>query len=86
MTFSKIHPIALGIAVSVPAGLAAFFAGIIAFIFYSDKPIVGMMGTLYLSYNPSIANACLGAAIVFIYSFVACYVITWIYNFLLEHI
>ena len=86
MEFTKINPLALAISVSVLSSLASFFMGLAAFVLYAGKPLVAMVGSLYLSYNPSMANAGLGAAIVFMNTFVGSYIAAWIYNFLLDYI
>lgn len=86
MEFSKINPLALGISISVLSALASFFMGLAAFIFYAGKPIVAMIGSIYLSYNPSLANAGLGAVIVLMNTFVSSYIAAWVYNFLLDYI
>ncbi|MCW8397715.1 hypothetical protein OQJ26_02800 [Legionella sp. PATHC038] len=86
MEFTKINPLALGISISIPSAIASFFMGLAAFVFFADKPIVGMVGTMYLSYNPSMGNAALGAAIVLMNTFISSYIVAWIYNFLLDYI
>ncbi|KTD03453.1 hypothetical protein OQJ19_00520 [Fluoribacter gormanii] len=86
MEFSKINPLALGISISVLSALASFFMGLAAFVFYTGKPFVAMVGSIYLSYTPSLANAGLGAAIVLMNTFVSSYIAAWVYNFLLDYI
>ncbi|KTC90016.1 hypothetical protein OQJ18_05960 [Fluoribacter dumoffii] len=86
MEFTKINPLALGISISVPAAIASFFMGLAAFVFFADKPLVGMVGNMYLSYNPSLGNAVLGAAIVLMNTFISSYIAAWIYNFILDYI
>ncbi|MCE0723458.1 MULTISPECIES: hypothetical protein [Legionella] len=86
MEFTKINPLALAISISILSALASFFMGVAAFVFYTGKPIVAMVGSIYLSYNPSMANAGLGAAIVLMNTFVSSYIAAWIYNFLLDYI
>ncbi|STY29027.1 Uncharacterised protein [Legionella wadsworthii] len=86
MEFTKINPLALAISISILSGLASFFMGVAAFVLYAGKPIVAMIGSLYLSYNPSMANAGLGAGLVLMNTFVSSYIAAWIYNFLLDYI
>lgn len=85
MEFTKINPLALGIAISALSAITTFFMGLAALVISEGKPIVGMVANVYLSYNPSLANAGLGAAIVLINTFIGCYIAAWIYNFLLEY-
>jgi hypothetical protein len=86
MAYSKIHPIALGLSLAIIAGISSFLMGLFANMFFSGKPLVSMIGTLYISYNPSILNSALGALIVFINALIAGYIAAWIYNLLSDYI
>ena len=86
MAFSKIHPLALGVSVGVLSGISAFFVGVMALLFYTGKPLVGMMGSMYITYNPSLTNCVLGAVVVSINAFIGGYITSWVYNFLLGRI
>ncbi|WP_240489555.1 hypothetical protein, partial [Legionella parisiensis] len=86
MEFTKINPLAIAISISILSAIGSFFMGVAAFVLYTGKPIVAMVGSIYLSYNPSMANAGLGAAIVLMNTFIGSYIAAWIYNFLLDYI
>lgn len=86
MTYSKIHPLALAITVGVLSGLSTFFIGVAAQLFYTGKPLVGMMGTMYITYTPSLVNSALGGALVLINVFIGTFIVAWVYNFLVKHI
>ena len=86
MEFSKIHPVALGLAVGVISGLSTFFMGLIALAFYTGKPLVAMVGTMYVTFNPSLFNSFLGALVVFVNAFIGGYIAVWLYNLLLDYL
>ena len=86
MAYSKIHPIALALTTGVLSGSAATFVGLMAYLFYTGKPFVAMMGSMYVSYNPSLMNCALGGLGVGLNVFIATYVVVWIYNFLIDYI
>lgn len=85
MAFSKLHPVALGLSVGVISGLSTLFMGFLAVAFYTGKPLVAMVGTMYVTFNPSFINAALGAVIVFVNGFIGSYIAAWIYNLLIKH-
>lgn len=83
MAISKIHPLALGITAGVLSGLGTFAAGMLAVIFYTGKPIVGMMGAMYITYSPSVINSAIGGGVVLVNAFIGAYIAAWVYNFLI---
>ena len=83
---NKLHPLALGITLAIISSISTFVVGVAAFILLNGKPLVSMVGTMYITYNPTLTNAALGAAIVFINAIIAGYVAAWIYNLLIEYI
>ncbi len=85
MEFSKIHPVALGLAVGVVSGLSTFFMGLLALAFYTGKPLVAMVGTMYVTFNPSLFNSVLGALAVFVNAFIGGYIAVWVYNLLIDY-
>jgi hypothetical protein len=85
MTYSKIHPLALAITLATLSGLATTGTSLMFFIFYTGKPFVAMLGSMYVSYNPTLMNCFFAGAMVFINTFVACYIVAWVYNFLLKY-
>lgn len=85
MAFGKLHPAYFGASIGIISGLATFFMGLVALAFYTGKPFVGMVGTMYVTYNPSLINCALGGALVLINAFIGGYITAWIYNLLLEH-
>ena len=86
MVLSKINPLAWGVSIGVLSGLATLFASLAALVVYAGKPIVAMIGTMYVTYNPSLINTGLGVAIVAFNAFVGCYIAAWVYNFLIDYI
>ncbi len=86
MAYSKIHPIALGLSLAVMSGLATLFVGLFANIFVNGKPLVTMVGTMYVTYIPSIENSALGALMVFVAVLISGYIAAWIYNLLSDYI
>jgi len=86
MAFSKINPIALGLSIGILSGIVTFFASLAAFIVYAGKPIVSTLGTMYIAYNPTLANCAIGTVIVFVNSFIGCYIAARLYNGLLSHV
>ena len=86
MSFSKIHPVALGLSFGVISGISALLMCLAAYSFFNDKPIVAAVGTMYISYNPSLINSALGGVAGFVNAFIAGYVAAWIYNLLLDRI
>ncbi len=85
MAFSKIHPVALGLSIGVISGLSTFFMGLLALAFYTGKPLVAMVGTMYVTFNPSLFNSALGAVVVFVNAFIGGYIAVWIYNLLIQY-
>lgn len=86
MTYAKIHPIALGLTLAILAGLATFFAGLIANVLSNGKPLVSSLGTMYITIIPSIQNSALGGVMAFVGSLIGGYIAAWIYNILSEYI
>lgn len=86
MAYSKIHPIALGLSLAVISGLATLFVGLFANVFFNGKPLVTMIGTMYVTYIPSIENCALGALMVFVGVLISGYIAAWIYNLLSDYI
>lgn len=82
----KIHPVALGLSLGIISAISTFVMGLIAFILLNGKPLVSMFGTMYITYNPTLINAALGAAIVFLNAVIAGYIVAWIYNLLTDYI
>lgn len=83
---SKIHPIALGLTLGLLAGAAAFGMGLLALLFLNGKPLVSMLGTMYITYQPSLANSAIGGILVFLNMAIGGYITAWMYNFLIEYI
>jgi hypothetical protein len=86
MALSKLDPIALGAAVGILSGAVAWIMGLLAIAFYTGKPIVAMMGTMYFTYNPSFINSALGGGVVLVNSFIGGYITAWLYNFLMDYL
>lgn len=86
MAYTKLHPIAFGLSIAILAGVSAFLMGLFANMFFNGKPLVSMVGTMYVTYNPSLMNSALGALIVFVNALIGGYIAAWIYNFLADHI
>ena len=86
MKASKLHPLALGISLGIISGVSTFIMGLLAYLLLNGKPLVSMVGTMYLTYNPTLMNSLLGGAIVFVNGLIAGYIAAWIYNFLSEYI
>jgi hypothetical protein len=85
MAANKIHPLALGLSLGIISGLTTFIMGLLAFILLNGKPLVSMLGTMYITYNPTLINGALGAAIVFINTVIAGYIFAWLYNYLANY-
>lgn len=85
MAFSRIHPVAMGLAIGAISGLSTFFMGMLALAFYTGKPLVAMVGTMYVTFNPSMINSALGAVVMFVNAFIGSYIAAWIYNLLIKH-
>lgn len=86
MSISKIHPVALGVSLGIISGVSIFIMGLLAHAFFYGKPLVAAMGTMYISYNPSIINSALGGTLGFVNAFIAGYVAAWLYNLLIDHL
>ncbi len=84
MAYSKIHPVSLGVAVGIVSGFSAFFLALVANILFAGKPLVGMMGEMYITYHPSFFNCVLGGFAVSINAFIAGYIFAWVYNLMLN--
>lgn len=86
MKYAKLHPIAIGIAIAIIAGVSTLLMGLFINMFFNGKPLVSMIGTLYITYNPSLLNSALSALIVFVNALIGGYIAAWIYNLLAEYI
>ncbi|RUR13660.1 hypothetical protein [Legionella sp. km772] len=86
MAYSKIHPIALGLTLGILAGLGTLFAGLLANIFFNGKPFVTTVGSMYVTYSPTIQNSAIGGLMAFLGALVGGYVAAWVYNILCEYI
>lgn len=84
--FGKIQPLSFGVSLGVISGLATFCMGLLAVAFYTGKPFVGMVGSMYVTYNPSFTNCAIGAVVVFINAAIGGYITAWVYNMLLEYL
>lgn len=84
MALSRIHPLALGLTLGIISGLSVFIMGVLAYIVLDGKPIVSMLGTMYVTYNPTLINSILGGIIAFVNAFIAGYIAAWIYNLLIK--
>lgn len=84
MAYSKIHPVSFGVAVGVISGLSTFFMGLMALFLYTGKPLVAMLGTMYVTYNPSLFNSVVGGVAVSVNGFIAAYIISLVYNLMLK--
>ncbi len=84
MAKCKLDPVALGLAVGIVSGAAGFGLGVLALFFYNGKPFVAAIGQMYLGYQPSLINCALGGAASFIGGFVGAFVISYLYNWILE--
>jgi hypothetical protein len=85
MAYSKIHPVSLGVAFAIISGVATFFTGLIGNMLFTGKPIITMMGEMYVTYNLSLFNCILAGFTVSINAFIAGYISAWIYNFMLRY-
>jgi hypothetical protein len=86
MAHSKLHPIALGLSIAIIASVATLLIGLSINMFFNGKPIACMIGSLYLTYNPSILNSALSALIVFVDSLIGGYIAAWLYNVLSDYL
>ena len=84
MTIGKIHPIAFGVIAGILFSVSVFSMGLLAHFFLVDKPIILGVGTLYITYNPSLINAVFCTVIAGINGFIGGYIFSRIYNFLVE--
>lgn len=85
-TYSKIHPIALGVSFAIIAGIVTFLMGLSAHALFNGKPLVSMLGTMYITYNPSLLNSAIGALIAAVNGLVGGYIAAWLYNLLSDYI
>lgn len=85
-TYSKLHPIALGLSFAVIAGVITFLMGLSANMFFNGKPLVSMLGTMYITYHPTVLNSAFGALIAFVNGLVGGYIAAWLYNLLADYI
>jgi hypothetical protein len=85
-TYSKIHPIALGLSFAIIAGVATLLMGLLAHAVFNGKPLVSMLGSMYITYNPSLMNSAIGALIAAVNGLIGGYIAAWIYNLLCDYI
>lgn len=84
MVYSKLQPLAFGISFGILSGLSTLCFSLLSLFFYSGKPFSGEMGSIYISYNPSLTNSLLSAVLVFINTFILSFLAAWIYNFFIK--
>jgi hypothetical protein len=86
MAYSKLHPIAFGVSIAALSSASTLLVCFFANMLFGGKPLVAMLGSMYISYNPSILNSVLAAILVFVNVLIGGYIAAWIYNFLAEYI
>ncbi|KTC68360.1 hypothetical protein Lbir_2962 [Legionella birminghamensis] len=84
MEYQRLNPLALALTTCILAGMAAFFAGLLAFWLYTGKPFVTMFGSMYFTVIPTLTNVCIGTGLVIVAGFLAAYIFSCVYNLVLD--
>lgn len=84
VSFSKLNPTAMALAFGIIAGIMVLISGLLLHAFLAGKPIVAAIGTMYISYNPTLINSVLCGVVSFVNVCIGVYIAIWLYNFLVD--
>ena len=84
MSVSKINPLAMSITLGILSAISILTIGILTHTFLAGTPIAIAIGTVYITYSPSVLNSVIGAVFGAINGAICGYVFAYLYNFLSE--
>ncbi|MBN2422882.1 bacteriophage holin [Candidatus Woesearchaeota archaeon] len=76
----KTSPSKVGLVIGIMWAGYVFLLGMLAAFFNVGRPIVSLLGSMYLGYNPSFSGSLIGLVWAFLDGFIAGFIGIWLYN------
>ena len=76
----RLSILGLGLAFAVWWGLSILIMGLYAAFFQFGKPLVALIGTMYIGYNATVFGSLIGTVWAVVDGFIAGIILAWFYN------